>query len=745
MTEEDQAYEMMEGEEAAITPPETMSLEEVARAVELFANEAREWDRTLSADRIRAMEYYDGIMLDTPSDAGRSSVVSRDFRAATKQVLPAIKRTILGNDKIVEFAPMSRGDEAGAEQATEFLNYVVLPECQAYEAISDSIHDALRIRNGVLHWYWDDRAEIKFTRHCGLSEAEFIYLAQDQSVEVLEYGVDPTKPEGANIECRIKRAIKRGLPRLVCLPREEFIIHPDAVSIDEAPFCAWNRRYRRYELVAMGYDAQEVDKLSAYSGNNDGDFEESTRREDFSNLHAGSNILKQNEEIDFFKCYVRLDVDGDGYAELRRIIMAGGFGDDNILENEEVDEIPFGDIVIERRPHEWQGRSLFDDMDDIQRSKTVLLRNTNDNIYWQNNLQSVVQLDAVENPEALLNPQFGQPILIKAGKNAREAVSYTVVPFVAAESFKMLGYWDEVAADRTGITDASAGFPADALQNVTAKASAMLEQQGIGQVELMVASVAVGLKRAFKGLLSLVIQYQDKPRTVRLRDGWVEYDPRSWNSGMDVTVNTGLGAGTRERDMAAMGAVMQMQEKFLAALGPDNPFVKPNNLYNSASKFIQAAGLRDTAQYITKPDPQEVQQRLEAMRNKPDPEQAKLEAQMTLEREKSQAQIQKEAAQRDADVQVKAAELEKDVAVERAKAEAMAVAEAERIAFEREKFAAEYELRREELAIKREELALRQQEALMRQANAENVMTMKREDAARRDYEAAETAIRIDQ
>lgn len=716
--------------------PEIMSLEEVARAVELFATEAREWDRTLAADRIRAIEYYDGIMVDTPSDAGRSSVVSRDFRSATKKVLPAITRTILGSDEVVEFLPVSQGDEQGAEQATEYLNYVVLPECAAHEGISDSIHDALRGRNGILHWYWDDRIEIKFTRHCGLNELEFIQLAQDESVEVLEYGVDPSKPEGANIECRIKRVTKRGLPRLVCLPREEFIIHPDAVSIDEAPFCAWNRRYRRYELVAMGYDPALVDRLSAYSGNYESDVEESTRRSDFSTLHAGSDILKQNEEIDWFKCYVRLDADGDGYAELRRIVMAGGFGEDNILENEEVDEIPFGDIVIERRPHEWQGRALFDDIDDVQRVKTVLLRNTLDNIYWQNNQQKVYDVSRIQNPEALMNPKFGEPIFTSAGADVRAVVGHVDVPFVAAESFKMLGYMDEVVADRTGITDATAGFPADALQNVTAKASAMLEQQGIGQVELMVANVAVGLKRAFKGILKLVIQYQDKPRTVRLRDKWVEYDPRSWNSGMDVTVNTGLGAGTRERDMAAMGAVMQMQEKIIGAFGEDNPFVKPDNLYASASKFIQSAGLRDTSQYITNPDPQEVQQRLEAARNKPDPEMAKLEASMTLEREKIAGQQAKEQAQMQADVQVKAAELEKDVAVERVKAEAMAAAEAQRIDFEREKFAAEYELRREELAIKREELALRQQEVVMRQANAENEMNMKREDAARADLDA---------
>jgi hypothetical protein len=80
----------------------------------------------------------------------------------------------------------------------------------------------------------------------------------------------------------------------------------------------------------------------------------------------------------------------------------------------------------------------------------------------------------------------------------------------------------------------------------------MIEAQGIGQTELIVRTLAHGLKRVFKGLLKLTIQHQDKPRTIRLRNEWVTVDPRTWNADMDATVNTGLGAGTRERDMMMM-------------------------------------------------------------------------------------------------------------------------------------------------------------------------------------------------
>ncbi len=41
------------------------------------------------------------------------------------------------------------------------------------------------------------------------------------------------------------------------------------------------------------------------------------------------------------------------------------------------------------------------------------------------------------------------------------------------------------------------------------------------------------------------------------------FDPRHWNAGMDATVNTGLGAGARERDMR-MIQIQRLPEKAAA-------------------------------------------------------------------------------------------------------------------------------------------------------------------------------------
>lgn len=226
-------------------------------------------------------------------------------------------------------------------------------------------------------------------------------------------------------------------------------------------------------------------------------------------------------------------------------------------------------------------------------------------------------------------------------------------------------YLDQEATDRTGISDASSGMAPDALQNMTARATALIEQAGIGQTELMVRTFAQGLKRVFQGLLRLVVKHQDRPRMVRLRGQWVTFDPRQWNAGMDATVNTGLGAGTRERDMMMIQMILQLQEKLLMTLGPDNPYVSPDNLYNGIAKSAEAAGLKSPDLYFTKPAPEEIQRRMQTAAAKPDPEMQKLQMQAQAEAAKAQLTAENERRKLEIERELKLIEIQQKGALTR--------------------------------------------------------------------------------
>lgn len=664
--------------------------------------EAERHADNMSKDRIRAVEYYQGIMRDTPSMKGRSSIVSRKVRATIKKVLPSISRTILGNENIVEYQPMNQGDEQGAEQASEYVNFVVLPECNGRRVIEDAIHDALLLRNGILYAGFVDKTEAKVSSHSGLPDDAFAALVAEPDVEVLEHTERQEMTDMGPLtvhDLRLKRMVKTRNIVADAIPRERFLIHPDAVSLKDSALVGSKTQVRRSDLVAMGYDKDLIWGLPI--GDDDEDFERDTRRDQLSQT---DETHKANELIDYFDLFIRFDQDGDGISELRHMCFAGGTGEKNLLLDEEADDVQFVDIKVLSQPHQWEGISLFDDVEDIQRVETVLLRGTLDNLYWQNETQPTVQDGAIVNMDAVYNPEFGKPIRVKQGFDVRAAVGQREVPFIANQSFAMLEYMDKEAQDRTGVSDASSGLAPDALQNMTAKASALIEQAGIGQTEMMVRTIAEGLREFFKLILRLVVKHQDVPRTVRLRGEWVQYDPRSWNAGMDCTVNTGLGAGTRERDMQTMMSVMTMQEKLLAAFGPaNNPYVTPDNLYNTLEKLVQASGLKSVNMYFTRPDPQQIQAMIEAQANQPNPEQMKIQAQMQLEQAKLTVDVEKEKArmaadaskereQRDADLAVAAQKMEFDRQLEALRIESQERMKQLDISWQREKLMLEQRL-----------------------------------------------------
>lgn len=741
---------------------ETIDDDRLCVIVKDLVSDAEKYRDERSVDREKAMAFFDGdakeLQQYIPSDEGRSKVVSRDVRSAVRKVLPSVLRTILGHDEIVEYTPVGEGDEDSAEQATDYINYVILPECGGRQSIEDAVNDALRLRNGIIKWWQEEKIEVRVSRHSGLDDMAFAQLVGDDDVEVLEHSerqetVQAPDPQTGQMvdqpvpvhDVKIKRRTTKKQPRIAAIAPEKFLIHPDAIRLADSPIVGEMERLRRSDLVAMGYDRDTIDKMpSAGTGSSEQDAEEEARRRDAdlrTDKDANSHAM---QEVDYWDLLVRVDQDDDGLAELRRIVFAGAIKAEFMLENVEWDELNYADIVSERRPHQWEGNSITDEGMDIQTINTVLTRQTMDNLYWQNNLQPIVQEGQIVNMDAVDSPAFGKPIRVAQGVDVRAAVGYNEVPLVADKSFAMIEFWKKELTDRTGISEASSGMAPDALQNMTAKASSMVEAAGIGQTEMMVKCIAESLKPVFRGLLSLVIQHQDIPRTVRLRKKWVTFDPRQWNANFDAIVNIGLGAGTRERDMLVMQQVLGLQKDILASMGPavGQQFVTTDNLYNGIAKLVEASGLKSVGLYFTKPDPEAVKEAMQAQSQQPSPEEIKAKAALELEDKRTQGKVQieqikgqakqqessvkmqveasKEREQRDADLQVNLAELDRETEAKRQELIANAALEQQKQQAQREKLAVEAQLTREEIA-SRERIAAASHEASIQQAQANSI------------------------
>ncbi|WP_420013326.1 portal protein [Tateyamaria sp.] len=630
-----------------------------------------------SKDRERALEYYNGEMSDMKPDEGRSSVVSKDVRAVIKKLMPSIMRSILSNDRIVDYEPVGQEDEQSAQQATDYVNHVVVPECGAEQAIYDAVFDALLLKTGVLKWSAYKRLKSAVYEFTDQSDDDVLGLFDDPDNEIFDHekteetdaAVLEIDPNARRHSFKLRRIEEQVDVRLEAVPRGSFLIYPGADTIDDAPIVGERLEMSRSDLVSMGYNKDDVFGLMMYTRRNDEEDDQARMGADWTDIEG--ETTKALETVVVYEVYVKLDQDGDGIAEMYRIVF-GDTGEDDrdgakhiVLDMEPVAEAPYSEVVAERDAHQFEGHSIFEDTEDIQRIKTALLRGTLDNVYWQNNPQPAVDLAQVEDPEAIYNPEFGKPVLLKSGADAQRALQWLQIPFVGEQSFGMLSYFDEMAKDRTGITDASGGVDPEAFQQMTATSAQLMSEAGIAQADMIIRSLTRGgIRKAFRGLLKLVIAHHDQPRTVRIRGEWVQYDPAHWNVDMDCTVNVGLGAGSRERDMSVLQIVLGLQKELLASIGPDNPYVKPDQLYNTLEKMTETAGFPSAEPYFTKPDPQEIAAKLQAQQNKPDPQTQKVQAQMQLEQTKAQARQQVEEAQMQADLQVREREQQLQLQIE---------------------------------------------------------------------------------
>ena len=610
--------------------------------------------------RTKAINYYNRYEYGNEVD-GRSKIVTGEVAEVVDGALPQLMRIFAGSDELGRFEPRMPGDEEFAKQATELTNYVFFSDNDGVIILHNWMKDALLQKNGIVKYWWEDSEDPTKEEYKGLNAEELTLLFADGEMELIsqeteEVGIDPMGMPILSYNVVIKKKKEVGKVCVENVPPEEFLIAKRDKSIKNARFVAHRTVKTRSDLIAMGYPQDEVDKMPAYNDltytpervarYSAGEMPDETQSLDFT-----------MQEVELFECYIRTDFDGDGIAELRKVVYAG----DQIIDNEETDHIPFASICPIPMPHKFFGQSLADRAMDIQLIKSTITRQILDNLYLTN-MPRVTALDGQVNLDDLLTSSPGGVVRIKS----QGAVQPLSVPATASQSFPMLDYMDQVLQKRSGVTSTSQGIDPNILQNTTATAIAAMQQAGSGKLEMIARIFAdTGVKDLFAGIFHLILKYQDKPRVIRLRGKYVSIDPREWKNNYDVTVNVGLGTGSQDQKMAMAAMVMQKQEQILTTQGFANPLVSVGQYRNTLGKFIEAAGYKDSMEFF-KEIPPELDQQL----SQPQPQQPMPNPAMDALMAQTQAQIEVDRAKALNDIEIAKAKAQASIQLEREKAAA---------------------------------------------------------------------------
>ena len=623
---------------------------------------------------------------------GKSSIVTGEVAEAVDGALPPLVRIFSSSDEVVRFDARGPQDEAGAKQATEYCNWVFMRDNDGLIVMHDWFKDALLQKVGVVKAYWEDKEDVTKEKYRDLSDDELAMLLSDETMEVVEKEVVENElkdPAGSPVldqfgkpvmyssnSVTVKKKKKSGHVVVENIPPEEFLISKRAKKTPaDSPFVAHRRLITRSDLIAMGFDADVVNGLQT-SDTLTFSPEYLARTANGENPDDSQSLDDSMQTIEVFECYVRADIDGDGIAELRQVFYASN----EILSDVETDYVPFHSLCPIPTPHKFYGESLADRTMDIQLIKTTLTRQILDNLYLTNNSR-VTAVDGQVNLDDLLTSTAGGVIRVKTPG----AVSQLQVQSIAGQTFPFLQYLDSVQQKRTGVTEASQGLDPSILQNVTAAAVASMQQSAAGKIEMIARIFAeTGVKSLFKGILHLLCKYQDKPRIIRMRGQYVQFDPREWSNQYDVDINVGLGAGNRQEQMAMLNMVLAKQEQVLAQMGPANPLVSMGQYRNTLGRMVEAAGFKDSAEFY-KSIPPELDQQL----SNPQPQQPQVPPEVQAYMAKTQADIQAQQAKAQADIQLAQQKATAEIQLMREK-------EAAKLQFEREKAAAQLKLKQEE-------------------------------------------------
>lgn len=586
-----------------------LDLDALATTVQTEIASSRRYQRQSGTQQNeRPIKYLQGDMDQyIPHDEGRSGVVSHDVADTIGWMMPDIVRLFFAGDRIVDYQPQAPEDEEFTEQASDYINHVFLNDCRGYFVFWDAAHDGLSLRNGIMKAYWDDDPQYKTRDLSGLHEEQLQMLVNHPHVEVLEYSSETTvinAPEdgGEPVEIpthsvKIRQMTRQGRIKVVSVPPEEYLIDTQAKDIHDARFHCHRYLSTRSDLIKDGFDREKVEDVPM-SVILDTEEERLAREDDDDTTFLSPRTDRAMETVEVHECYMLFDINDDGIAEWCQVIMAGGQDSRSILHWEEWgDPIPFVDLCPERVPHRFEGRSVYDQTHDVQEVKTVLLRGVMDNLYDIINPERVAIEKEVVNPDALLNPRYGEVHRVKTDINA---IKELPKQFVAAEAFSMLDYWDQMAQKRTGVSPMSAVMDPEKLQNQSATAANISQGQAHSKVELVGRNYKEGgMKDLFRIMLQLAVNHQDMPVTVKLRNKWVTVNPSMWNPEMDAVINTGLGTGNRERDLAFLFRILEIQKEIVSVMGPDNPVVKPSQVHNTLEKIVHGSGISSADMFFT--------------------------------------------------------------------------------------------------------------------------------------------------
>lgn len=471
----------------------------------------------LSRERQKSTYEYAGVAEAHLSPQGVSTIVDGSTTETVEAYTALISDLFLNNQKLARFVPYDGSPEShkNAHKASVATNYCLFKMNNGWDELQTWIKSALLWKNSIIRWDYVEDFAVDFEEYESITQTRLDELLADESVEIvgeLEYenelNIDGVQ-ELMYVNVRIKRTIDKSRVKIENIPQENFRIDRDAKSIESASFVGVQTQMTRSEIrrwwpeVASKFTDDEWDEMGGEGAwNNASSYSEevaarklvtgqSYTDHGFSDFHT----LEANREVTVTECWVNVDRDGDGIAELKHVITAGS----HILLEEDCEMVPLAALCPIDIPYEFYGLSIADMTRSSTLASTAILRGFVENTYLTNFSPKLADPNVVDF-SALQNMKPKQ--IIPTNGNPNGAVTPLPPETISTGTVPLLQHLQELKEQSTGMSKAAQGLNDQLYVSGNSEAKlATVQNASQKRVQHIARRFAeTGLKRLCKGV-----------------------------------------------------------------------------------------------------------------------------------------------------------------------------------------------------------------------------------------------------
>ena len=414
----------------------------------------------LSDERQKSTYEYAMIPQGHLKPQGVSRIVSSDTVEAIEGYTAVLSELLFDNNKLAKFKAYDRTPLAyhKATAASELLNHCLFSKNRGWSILNTWLKSALMWKLSAVTWTYASEEKVSFEEYEVIDSTALDVLLSDPEITTTG-DIYLDEQTGNYLDVRLKRTKVTNKVVVSAVPPETLRVGRGATGIHDASFVGFEEEMTRSEIrerwpeAAEGVDWSSVDSNIHYAMNLNTD--SLARKQAIgTTLLLGSgddNQLEATESAVVLRCWVYVDRDGDGIAELKYIVRVG----DTILEEEDADHIQVATFTPFEIPFELEGLSMSDMVRPSTLASTAILRGFVENTYLTNYAPKIADPNVVDF-SALQNMKPKQ--IIASNGNPQGAVASLPPEQISTGTVPLLQFLQGHKEQATGLSKAAQGL-----------------------------------------------------------------------------------------------------------------------------------------------------------------------------------------------------------------------------------------------------------------------------------------------